>query len=56
MMQRADNQPITIGITIYGGIYCKMYEIIDNGTIIPSCASLRPYHAGDAGRGAGVVR
>jgi quercetin dioxygenase-like cupin family protein len=36
MMQRADNQPITIGITIYGGIYCKMYEIIDNGTIVPS--------------------
>jgi quercetin dioxygenase-like cupin family protein len=34
-MQRAANQPVTIGITIYGGLYIKTFQVFDTGTIIP---------------------
>jgi quercetin dioxygenase-like cupin family protein len=35
MMQRAENQPIIISISIYGGIYAKTFEVPDRGTMIP---------------------
>jgi hypothetical protein len=34
-MKRAERQPETICLTIYGGIYHKLYRVPDAGTIIP---------------------
>jgi hypothetical protein len=34
-MKRAEHQPETISVTIYGGIYYKVWRVPDAGTIIP---------------------
>ena len=34
-MQRAEHQPETISLTIYGGIYFKLWRVPDADTIIP---------------------
>lgn len=34
-MKPAPNQPITMGICIYGGVYCKTWLVPDVGTIVP---------------------
>lgn len=37
-MQRAEHQPETISVTIYGGIYYKLWCVPDEGTLIPQHA------------------
>ena len=34
-MKRAENQPYTISLTIFGGIYYRVWSVPDAGTIIP---------------------
>ena len=38
MMKRAEHQPVTVGMTIFAGIYCKIYRVPEAGTIIPQHA------------------
>ena len=37
-MKRAVNQPETVSITIYGGIYFRVWSVTDAGTILPQHA------------------
>ena len=37
-MKRAENQPYTISLTIFGGIYYRVWSVPDAGTIIPQHA------------------
>jgi quercetin dioxygenase-like cupin family protein len=37
-MKRAERQPVTISVTIYGGIYYKVWTVPDAGTLIPQHA------------------
>lgn len=37
-MKRAEHQPITIGVTIFAGVYCKIYRVLDAGTVLPQHA------------------
>ena len=34
-MKRAVNQPETLGVTIYAGIFVKAYNVPDRGTLLP---------------------
>lgn len=34
-MKRAEHQPETLSVTIYGGIYYKLWRVPDAGTLIP---------------------
>jgi quercetin dioxygenase-like cupin family protein len=34
-MKKAINQPVTTDLVIYGGVYIKLYEVAEVGTIIP---------------------
>ena len=34
-MKRAVNQPVTEALTIFDGIYCKVYTVPDEGTLLP---------------------
>ena len=34
-MKRAVNQPVTEALTIFEGIYCKVYTVPDAGTLLP---------------------
>jgi quercetin dioxygenase-like cupin family protein len=34
-MKRAVNQPETVSLTIYGGIYYRVWSVADAGTILP---------------------
>jgi hypothetical protein len=37
-MKRAENQPETISVTVYGGVFAKQYRVPDAGTLVPSHA------------------
>jgi hypothetical protein len=37
-MKRAVNQPVTVSTTIYGGIYYRVWSVVDAGTILPQHA------------------
>lgn len=37
-MKRAERQPETVSVTIYGGIYYKVWTVPDAGTVIPQHA------------------
>ena len=37
-MKRAENQPTTEVLTIYGGIYYRVWSVADAGTILPQHA------------------
>ena len=34
-MKRAEHQPETVSLTIYGGIYYRVWTVADAGTILP---------------------
>jgi hypothetical protein len=34
-MQRADNQPVTVALTVFAGIYAKVYTVPDAWTLLP---------------------
>lgn len=34
-MKRAEHQPVTVDVVIFGGIYCKLYVVPTVGTVIP---------------------
>lgn len=42
-MKKAINQPVTTDICIYGGIYIKLFEVPDAGTIIPQHSHKFPH-------------
>lgn len=35
-MKRAERQPETVSVVIYGGVFAKQYRVPDAGTLIPS--------------------
>ena len=37
-MKRAPHQPETISVSIYAGIYYKLYRILNAGTLLPQHA------------------
>jgi hypothetical protein len=37
-MKRAEHQPETVSVTLYGGIYYKLWRVPDVGTLIPQHA------------------
>jgi hypothetical protein len=34
-MKRAVNQPVTVALTVFAGIYAKAYTVPDEGTLLP---------------------
>lgn len=37
-MKQAEQQPETISVTVYAGIFCKLYRVPASGTLIPQHA------------------
>jgi hypothetical protein len=42
-VKRAEHQPVTIGLKIYAGIWCKVYRVPDAGTVLPMHAHQWPH-------------
>ena len=42
-MKRAVNQPETLSVTIYAGIYYRVWSVADAGTILPQHAHRFPH-------------
>jgi hypothetical protein len=42
-MKRAEHQPITIGLKVYAGIWCKVYQVPDAGTVLPQHSHSWPH-------------
>ena len=56
-MKRAEHQPETIDVSIYAGIYCKLWTVPDRGhTGATACARAPTSHGADEGRSRGVAR
>jgi hypothetical protein len=56
-MKKAINQPVTTDLVIYGGVYIKLYEVAEVGTIIPQHShKFSHLHSHPPGRSARLVR
>jgi quercetin dioxygenase-like cupin family protein len=42
-MKRAERQPETVWLEIFGGIYCKLYRVPDAGTVLPQHSHRFPH-------------
>jgi hypothetical protein len=42
-MKAAENQPETISVSIYAGIYCRGWRVPDAGTLIPQHSHVWPH-------------
>ena len=43
MMKRAEHQPETVSLTIYAGIYYRVWRVQDAGTVLPQHAHRWPH-------------
>lgn len=42
-MQRAEHQPEQVELTLYAGIFCKLWMVRDRGTVLPQHAHEYPH-------------
>ncbi len=42
-MKRAEYQPETVSLSIFGGVYCKLWMVRDRGTVLPQHAHEFPH-------------
>lgn len=42
-MKRAEHQPETVAMSLYGGIFAKAYSVLDAGIMIPQHAHTSPH-------------